>query len=490
MRTAPNRRASAVLTYHSSRYDALTSFNFVWYQNTLNYLNVSFALAAGSILTNYAWTPDLALMGRDRAIQSGLGLANIYYGIDVYAQNSQHGSKHKRTTWPTVTGGGTGTGMGVQALQNLGVNAGIFAPGWSYEHFNDHNRAVEKSVWQGEPLPRRLACECNPDRPHDLASSDLDNGVSRYANHFPAGSEYFFHTNFERAFSRTDDGALHAHLGAQQILPTPQQSQSSSPLRVELRDCPSRCSILMSPACEDTMHRHQFQLIKLKLSTAKPLRVSMTYRLPVTDLGVLWLQIRFVDQHGRSSFTHHQLSEEGSVAGLEWDLGEPHFGENELDGKRAISWVDGIYVSYDCESGNRNSPSGAALLDIYTITILPQSVLRPSCDILNIGLEKRGTGQAEHNRLVWQLDAELERDEAFLPYSSITGPCAYFTVQIDGRDIGRAYALEFVLPTEIEWSEMLEIKIIGLGFDGRMLCQATALVSTSGINEDNWVLLD
>ncbi|KAI5367981.1 Putative glycoside hydrolase, family 85, cytosolic endo-beta-N-acetylglucosaminidase [Septoria linicola] len=471
-------------------YDALTSFNFVWYQNTLNYLNVSFALAAGSILTNYAWTPELALTGKSRAIQSGLGLGNIYYGIDVYAQNSQHGSKHKRTTWPKVNGGGTGTGMGVQALQSLGVNAGIFAPGWSYEHFSDHNRAVEKSVWQGEPLPHRLPCECLPNKPHDLAPSDLDHGVSRYANHFPAGSEYFFHTTFERAFSRTTGGALRAHLGAQQILPIPQQSHPSPSLRVELRDCPSRCSILMSQVCEDHPHKHQLQLTKLKLSTAKPLRLSMTYRLPVIDLGVMWLQIGFVDQQGRSGFAQHRLSEVGSVAEMEWNLVEPVFDQHELNVKRAISWVDGIYIFHDCESGNRNSPSGAALLEIYEITILPQSAARPNCEILDIVLEKRGTGRAEHNRLVWELDVIPEEDEARLPYSPITGPCAYFTIQIDGRDVGRAYATEFVLRMEMEWAEMLEVEIGGIGFDGKIVCHATALVSTSGMNEGSWVLLE
>ncbi|KAF2209178.1 glycoside hydrolase family 85 protein, partial [Cercospora zeae-maydis SCOH1-5] len=199
-------------------YDALTTLNFVWYQNTLNYVNLQFALAAGSMLTNYAWNPDLAQSGKVRALESDLGLENLYFGIDVWAQNHQKDSKHKRITWPKLFGGGTGTGLGVQVLQELGLNVGIFAPAWSYEHFNCHQSAVERAVWRGTPLPKDLSCECNPQRPHETAPYQ-QHGIVQYAKAFPAGSATCFHTNFERAFSRTHDGVLHAQLGSQNIQP-------------------------------------------------------------------------------------------------------------------------------------------------------------------------------------------------------------------------------------------------------------------------------
>jgi len=57
-----------------------------------------------------------------------------------------------------------------------------------------------------------------------------------------------------------------------------------------------------------------------------------------------------------------------------------------------------------------------------------------------------------------------------LPYSDLTGPFSFFMIEINGRQVGRAYAVEYVLRGVDEDSD---VRIIGVGFDGDVICVYT-----------------
>ncbi|PZD34415.1 glycosyl hydrolase family 85 protein [Pyrenophora tritici-repentis] len=206
-------------------YDALTTSNKIAYQNTLNSSNFQFAAACGNILTNYCWKEADAEKSLQLALGKELLSQSIFFGIDVWAQNKSSFT-HPRVTYPEYGGGGTNTGVAVDELSRLGLSAGIFAPAWSYEHFPDNERAVERAVWEGTPITKDVECTCGDCELRHRPNKDF---AIRTATEWPAGSEYFFYTDFNRAFGIHGDEekdifdahSRHAQLGSQSILPRP-----------------------------------------------------------------------------------------------------------------------------------------------------------------------------------------------------------------------------------------------------------------------------
>jgi len=91
-------------------YDALTTGNQVEYQNGLSSENAAFARAADALFTNYKWTPKKLLDSKVVADWHGLEVSQIYFGIDVWAQNTNMPGP-PRVTYPEKGGGGTNTGL-------------------------------------------------------------------------------------------------------------------------------------------------------------------------------------------------------------------------------------------------------------------------------------------------------------------------------------------------------------------------------------------
>ena len=91
-------------------YDALTNHNEVEYQNSLTLRNIEFALAADALFTNYKWTETELNNTRITAQWHDLETPKIYFGIDVWAQNTNMPGP-ERITYPKDGGGGTLTGL-------------------------------------------------------------------------------------------------------------------------------------------------------------------------------------------------------------------------------------------------------------------------------------------------------------------------------------------------------------------------------------------
>ena len=91
-------------------YDALTANNELDYQNGLTLLDVEFAKAADALFTNYKWTEKHLINSKKVAEAAGIDTSSIYFGIDVWAQNTNMPGP-PRITFPSKGGGGTNTGL-------------------------------------------------------------------------------------------------------------------------------------------------------------------------------------------------------------------------------------------------------------------------------------------------------------------------------------------------------------------------------------------
>ena len=91
-------------------YDALSVENEVRYQNGLTNMNADFARHADALFTNYKWTLEKLIDSRLLAGKVEVQPHNIFFGIDVWAQNTNMPGR-RRVTYPENGGGGTNTGL-------------------------------------------------------------------------------------------------------------------------------------------------------------------------------------------------------------------------------------------------------------------------------------------------------------------------------------------------------------------------------------------
>lgn len=167
-------------------YDALTILNQVHYQNGLTLLNAPFLSAAGEFFANYGWRArELA---STTAMAAAMGLEDgVFMGIDCYGRGS-------------LGGGGFGVGIALEEIRKAGLQAALFAPGWTWEHYEGKNfRNVEKKFW---------------------------GVVAQTVEPKPAGDKDGFYTSFNRGFGsglwvqgKKVTAANWVHLGAQSLLP-------------------------------------------------------------------------------------------------------------------------------------------------------------------------------------------------------------------------------------------------------------------------------
>ena len=102
--------------------DALTTDNEVDYQNCLTTKNAPFALTADSLFTNYKWTKKGLGEAESTGERYGLHPTETYFGIDVWAQNTDMPGP-RRITFPPKDGGGTNTGLVSFKVHSLSLTA-------------------------------------------------------------------------------------------------------------------------------------------------------------------------------------------------------------------------------------------------------------------------------------------------------------------------------------------------------------------------------
>lgn len=435
------------------------------------------------MLTNYCWTKADAEESRKLALYNKIPLQNIFFGIDVWAQNTSK-LTHPRVTYPEKGGGGTNTGVAVTELARLGLSAGVFAPAWSFEHFPGHGRAVERAMWEGTPLPEDLECSCGTSR----HQPNLETPIMRSAGECAAGSETFFYTDFSRAFDKhgvEDKDAMyggqsiHAQLGAQSILPRPPTSigdNSALKFSYQPADSVGKTRLVIQTQRESTKVgrlEHWLPLYKLDMLVSESLhfRASCRNLLDSSKGSMISFYL--------SSTSGFQLLPIPNGDGIQ----SVNINAGMANGSTPNARLRELGI---CLRGSVGSIGEAVkILEVLDICILPPSTLPTlhSYGISNIRVESRGNGEREHIRLCWTLNSRIDDAEPRtegMPYSGITGPFSYFNIQLDGLRLGRAYALEHpLLETFVERfkDREVEVEITGIGFDGRKFAENKALLS-------------
>ncbi|KAF2129153.1 glycoside hydrolase family 85 protein [Dothidotthia symphoricarpi CBS 119687] len=459
-------------------YDALTTSNKVSYQNALNASNLPFATACGSILTNYCWKETDAVSSfaqamRHDAMHHGLSPQEVFCGIDVWAQNTTK-LAHPRVTYPEKGGGGTNTGIAVAKLADLRLSACIFAPAWSYEHFPGHGRAIERAMWEGTALSANIDCPCG-----DCASRHPSNQlypITRFARESAAGSKTFFYTDFNRAFGTHDerekemlfDGKnTHSRLGSQSVLPRTAVSKeddesSRSVLSHRLEDLEGQSQLVIEvyASLSPTSHiiNEQFlPLFHLNMPADGTLQLTVCYRKPSSPANV-------TTNFFVKSTSGLQIVPVPQIPG-------PHVVTATIGTQSDTrSTLKELGVSVH---GPLSSSSSVRLVEILSICITPAHSVQATVTITGIHIEEREQGETQHLRLCWTYGSSSERAKG-LPHSDITGPCSYFVVVVDGVKLGRAYALEHILPQRLVErckGREVDVNVIGVGFDGQKLAE-------------------
>jgi hypothetical protein len=459
-----------------SRYDALTTSNEVQYQNGLNASNFCFAEACGRILTNYCWSEAQASKSNHVALESGLSSGNVYFGIDVWAQNKT-GLTYPRSTYPKRGGGGTNTGVAVAKLAEMGLSAGVFAPAWSFEHFPGHGRELEQVVWEGTALSTNIECSCG-----DISSRHQPTQGSTMIQHarlFPAGSESFFYTNFDRAFATYahneeprreafDDSVLRTQLGAQSILPLPSLSTGRPRFRHRLKNNTYQSKLIVESHKESTSASNWLPLYKLDMPADGSLHMAVTCRNLWSVEGVLSVYLKF-SSHQDPQLVPLDMA--GSICSVQTCIGKSSYPNVRVDEL-------GVHIDGSC-----GGEETIALLEIYSISIVPQhSQILGMHTIHGIRLERCCIGEKKHIRLHWEYTDNTTVRVHDLPYSQITGPFSYFIVRLGGMRVGSAYALECIIDegfVEMLESEEVEAEITGVGFDGQRLASQTTTLRTN-----------
>ncbi|RMZ67055.1 dhh family [Pyrenophora seminiperda CCB06] len=454
-------------------YDALTISNKIAYQNTLNSSNFQFATACGSILTNYCWKEVNAEQSLQLALEKNLLPQHIFFGIDVWAQNKSSFT-HPRVTYPEYGGGGTKTGVAVDELSKFGLSAGIFAPAWSHEHFPGEERAVERALWEGTPIAKHVKCTCG-----DCASrhqSNKDFAIIKNATEWAAGSEHFFYTDFSRAFrTHTDeekdifDGhSRHAQLGSQSVLPRPiMRDIEDQDIEISYRFLPnanSACLVIEATQkhlVENKYQEYSLLLYTLNMSADNFLQFETYTRstLPETSSVLVSLYLK--------TSKAVRLLPIPKTARFQWTT-------NNIQPQDPEERIEEIGVH---ATGLPRTEVGfiTQLLEIAEIRIAPRTPEQPPrfCSINQIRVEHRGEGEARHPRLCWNYDV-VEKTKGKVvgggvPCSEITGPFSYFSVRVDGVELGRVYGMECVLNSRLiarVTGREVQADLRGVSFDG------------------------
>ena len=416
--------------------------------------------ACGSALTNYCWKESNAKGSVDLALRERFPLQQVFFGIDVWAQNTTT-LAHPRTTYPEYGGGGTNTGIAVAKLAELGLSAGVFAPAWSFEHFPGHGRAIERVMWEGTDLPEDLECSCGNCAVRHRSNNDLP--ITKFAKAFAAGTETYFFTNFRRAFAthglREKEALfknldIHSQLGSQMPLPLPLYSdQLWISYRFEEAEQQSYLAIDVEPSASPPASTQYFlPLFNLDMPADNKLHLQVCYTNKASDpcfISSICLRINdttqlFPVQYGPDTQTLTiPITSTDSTPQRLYELGV----------QIPSSSIPSIHTT---------------ILHIHSILIAPAVAFDPPSSpssISNFTLVSH-TYPRRHTRLHW---TSIGIATTELLCSALTGAFEEFEICVSGLQIGRVGACECIIPESLVVEGEVDVEIKGYGFNGTVL---------------------
>lgn len=156
-------------------YDSyISKINRIAYQNGVNEYNYDHFESSDLFFTNYWWDENTL---RDNVLNVGLqGIRKkVFVGIDVWGRGSKIGS------------GGFESGLAMKFIKLYSSNIGLFAPAWTYEHFNKEDFIMNDQQFWIE----------------GITNSNRNGSVSTYVEHYLTpvyinDSQVVFYTNFSQ----------------------------------------------------------------------------------------------------------------------------------------------------------------------------------------------------------------------------------------------------------------------------------------------------
>ena len=470
-------------------YDALTQNNEVDYQNGLTSKNCKFANAAGALFTNYAWQESQLAQAGALAQCCSLQRSNIFFGIDMWAQNTDMPGP-KRVTFPSEGGGGTMTGYvsdhlyerinmltyekATHRLAEDGFSAAVLAPAWAFEHFPAAtSQQVDKAVWEGTKLDLDLGCNCRHGKPHQIDKYRA-HPLAHCAKQSPAGTEHFFESDFRIPFESVQT-ATKAHIvrprigsmqpqvcfGESSVWLDVAKALRSFRLDRKFVSCyaepgasrTSHLRISMSPEETRTgaenaqsytrsdVEHIRLPLFNIGLSLDRPLESRVLYRRnrwPVPDTGVYF---RYGSDGKDDIYRDVVLPETDEMSSVHIMLNAPH-----LQDQYAHVIEFGIYCTQPANEALQYD--GERIIDLYHLNIREQALYTQHSAVSHVSVVKHGKGDLVMDFLSWKWESSRDDWPASMPWSALTGPFERFEVYIGDEFLGEVSGIEFPLTTD------------------------------------------
>jgi hypothetical protein len=502
-------------------YDALTVTGKVSHQNALTYSNLPFFDCCGDVLINYAWTEELLKVSRD-TVNNEKRHKNMYFGIDVWAQNQPKDRFHPRVTYPKEGGGGTNTGAAVVECGDEGMSACVFGPAWCYEHFKKQpakkhpyfqttellpssriepdgravSIAMSRAMWEGTPIPKGTECECFGGRPGSSATHNTANvnaAITKNAMEFAAGTDSFFWTDFHSGYTtvqeKNHEEVSYYQMGSQTVLPRlwrVHNVDESRGLWTRVNEDRPGLTIGLPSGSNRILSKHTVSIILFNLRMIVPhqktrgqfLKLIIDSELSNETLPIPTVYIKFSDGNEQQvELSHGHCSKDLVMVtlpkrnnpiyitelGVKVELDKTYY-SSELSSKTGVELVRLTNISIMLHDTRPDE-------EFQTIAITPsQQPSATNIRINNHGIDATSSTATRdpldpeaHLRLCWDVNdiAYLgPNDGIHHPRSHITGVISHFDVYIDTKYVDRVYGLEMVLPKAYEGQWRLEEDLV------------------------------
>ena len=242
-----------------------------------------------------------------------------------------------------------------------------------------------------------------------------------------------------------------ANLVSQSVLPRAiVHTSTQKEIFGRVESSPSRLSVYTCALNGHVRAQRALSLFKLSMSTSEGLLICITYRRPETPTPLhVWLKLEGlcvqvpIAEQQRTITTELQPNETNTLTGISLQV-EGYFGTISTS-PLLVAEIMSICVRRSSKAARNYTISDATLVQID---------------------ETGSVLSWKFNNEAWNASPE---DDG-LPYSDLTGPFSFFMIEIDGRQVGRAYAMEYVLRGI---GDELDVRITGIGFDGEVICVYT-----------------
>lgn len=313
-----------------------------------------------------------------------------------------------------------------------------------------------------------MLCDCKPGfwgGDVHRTKEYLGNGIMQYAEESVVGCEDGFWTGFDRAVGIVPQGEevgggkkIVSRLGAQGIMPLETMEGERDVWWSVDHERPGILSLVAAKFSDRETNRRYLKLYNLGVRIEEDTRLVIRYRRPHFSLPI---SIAFLLK------IHSSSGETEEIIPLpetdDYNVPLSHTISPLLGRDRTVTEI-GMIIT-----GNLSSEQEILQLSSLSIGSPTSFPSTSAVQVANIQLKIEGRDQWKHGRLTWHLTNLPERQSEGYYWSDMTGPIAYFEVEIERVIMGRSYGLDFVLPDAAveKWrGDGIVVELVGVLFGG------------------------